>query len=245
MNSQLNPGRDEVTANSWSERSPENIRKIQAVAFDLDGLMFNTEDLYDETLQVLMSRRGRTFSRELKLQMMGLPGVEAAQVLIQACELRDQPQDLLAEAHQHLAGLLPGRLQPMPGLLELLEIIDEAGLPKSIATSSSPVFAQTALTISGLKDRFEFVLTTEDVARGKPNPDIYLESAKRHGVVPSSMLVLEDSLIGSRAAAAAGTIAVAVPGHHSEHQVFDHVAYRFDSLAAPMLQSMLRQGCTN
>ena len=218
-------------------------RAIQAVAFDLDGLMFNTEDLYDEVLDEMLQARGHRFTRELKLSVMGLPSLKAANGIIQWCGLSDDPAELIDEAHHLLAEILPCRLQPMPGLLDLLEIIETAGLPKSVATSSSPVFAERALTTAGLRQRFEFVLTAEDVKQGKPYPDIYLESARRHGVLPAHMLVLEDSLIGSRAGAAAGAITVAIPTHHSVEQVYESVDFRFESLAHPQLQSMLKRRC--
>ena len=214
-------------------------RTIAAVAFDLDGLMFNTEDIYDDVLDEMLTRRGHSFTRELKIRMMGLPGPLAAQVLIEAHALDESPDQLLEEAHQLLAEALPGRLRPMPGLLELLNEIESAGLPKSVATSSSPVFAEAALAIGEITERFDFVLTAEDVENGKPHPDIYIESAHRHGVEPASLLVLEDSVTGSRAAAAAGTIAVAVPGHHSADQDFGHVDYRIESLADDGLRRMI------
>ena len=217
------------------------IRPIDAVAFDLDGLMFNTEDIYDEVLDAILQKRGCQFSRQLKLQMMGLPGVQAVGVMIDACNLDDEPQALLDEAHELMAELMPGRIQPMPGLLPLLDLIEQVELPKSIATSSSPKFARTALSITGLLDRFKFVLTAENVAEGKPSPDIYLESARRHGVEPARMLILEDSLVGSRAAAASGGISIAVPGHHSVEQDFSHVDFQFGSLAEPRLQQMIQQ----
>lgn len=203
--------------------------------------MFNTEDLYDEVIDETLKKRGHRFSSELKLQMMGLPGVKAVGVMIDACSLDDSPQALLDEAHEMMAELLPGRLRPMPGLLELLDLIERVKLPKSIATSSSPKFAQTALSIAGLTDRFEFVLTADDVKDGKPSPDIYIESARRHSVEPAKMLILEDSLVGSRAAAASGGISIAVPGHHSVNQDFSHVDFIFSSLAAPELQQMIQQ----
>jgi len=219
----------------------DSSRSIAAVAFDLDGLMFNTEDLYDEVIDAVLQDRGHRFSRDLKLRMMGLPGLKAVAVMIEEFGLKDTQSHLLDELHDRMKQLLPGRLLPMPGLLDLLCVIEEAGLPKSIATSSSPEFAASAMAISGLTDRFRFVLTSQDVTNGKPFPDIYLESAQRHGVPAGSLLVLEDSLIGSRAAAASGAISVAVPGHHSIDQDFAHVDYRFDSLEAEPLQQMLRK----
>ncbi len=212
---------------------------ILAVAFDLDGLMFNTEDLYDEVIGSLLADRGHAFTPELKRSMMGLPGLRAIAVMCEACDLREPHPLLLDAIHEGMTELLPGRLGKMPGLSDLLQQLDQRRLPRSIATSSSRSFARRCLELSGLAAQFEFVLTAEDVARGKPFPDIYLESADRHGVAPKSMLVLEDSWTGSRAAAAAGARTVAVPGHHSQGQDFSHADLVIDSLASPILSDMI------
>ena len=227
--------------NPTSPDDSSGVRKIEAIAFDLDGLMFNTEDLYDEVIDGMLRERGHQFSNELKMKMMGLPGVEAVQIMIDDLSLSEQPVQLLHEIHQRMQQTMPDRIQPMPGLLTLLDEIESAQLPKSIATSSSPEFAATALRICDLSQRFRFVLTTENVKRGKPFPDIYIESAARHGVAVENLLVLEDSLIGSRAAAASGAVAIAVPGHHSADQDFSHVDFRVERLDVPLLLNAVRQ----
>lgn len=212
---------------------------IEAVAFDLDGLMFNTEDLYDLVLEALLAQRGHAFSLELKLRMMGLPGLQAIDVMREEKDLSESPQQLLDEVYRRMLELLPQRLATLPGLESLLDLLEQLEIPRSIATSSTPAFARACLDQSGLGDHFRFVLTTEDVERGKPYPDIYLESARRHAVAAERMLVLEDSLTGSRAAVAAGTWTVAVPGRHSRDVPFDHVNLVVDSLESSRLRSLL------
>lgn len=228
-----------MTANNSENPRKRAEQPIKAVAFDLDGLMVNTEDLYDEVLDALLKPHGHRFTRELKLQVMGLPSTEAATAIIQSCDLPWEANSFMHEVHERLADLLPERLEPLPGLLELLQRVEDAGLPKSVATSSSPTFAHRALSTIDLASRFEFVLTAEDVERGKPHPDIYLETARRHGIDATHLLVLEDSLIGSRAGVAAGAITVAIPGHHSCEQDFSHVDYRFNRLDRPELLEMV------
>ena len=108
----------------------------QAVVFDLDGLMFNTEDLYDDVGEILLQRRGFHFSPELKRKMMGLPGPKSLQVMVDHHGLSDTPDRLQAESDEIFAGLLPQHVAPMPGLIELLDALEAAGIPKGIATSS-------------------------------------------------------------------------------------------------------------
>lgn len=200
-----------------------NQPQIAAVAFDMDGLMFNTEDLYDQVGQLLLERRGKQFSRELKLEIMGLPGPVAFQVLKDRCQLADSIERLQQESDQIFSTLLPTEIRTMPGLETVLQRLETLDIPKIVATSSHRQFATQVLGSFDLQPRFEFVLTSEDVVNGKPNPEIYLTAADRLGVEPGSLLVLEDSKIGSTAAASAGAFTIAIPTEHSVNADFSHV----------------------
>ncbi len=217
-----------------------NTTKIQAVAFDMDGLMFNTEDLYDEVGQILLQRRGQDFSRELKLEMMGLPGPIAFEIMRTRCNLSDTVPELQTECDAIFLDLLPGRIETMPGLEELLQALEEINIPKCVATSSHRQFAKRALGFFDLEPRFEFILTADDVARGKPHPDIYLEAASRMGVPSAAMLVLEDSYTGSRAAAASGAFTIAIPTPHSLEMDFSHVNGMAKRLDDPVIMQRLQ-----
>lgn len=216
-------------------------RNITAVVFDMDGLMFNTEDLYDQVGQQLLERRGLSFTLELKLQMMGLPGGRAFEVMIQQCGLTDSVQQLQEESDRIFVDLLPNQIAKMPGLDSLLQHLEDNRIPKAVATSSHQQFADTALGVFELGPRFKFVLTAEDVIHGKPHPDIYLLAAARLGIPPAEMLVLEDSLTGSRAAVAAGAYTVAVPSSHTRHLSFEHADIVISSLDSPVLREILKR----
>jgi len=216
-----------------SSSSMHNIR-IKAVAFDMDGLMFNTEDLYDEVGEILLGRRGQSFDHDLKMAMMGLPGTEAFEIMRMRCGLSDSVVELQSECDEIFSDMLPARIQTMPGLEVLLDLLERKNIPKCVATSSHRQFADRALGAFDLEPRFEFVLTAEDVTKGKPDPEVYLAAASRLNVQPASMLVLEDSFTGSSAAAAAGAYTIAVPTKHSLEMDFshvDHVAKRLDDEA--------------
>ena len=196
---------------------------IQAVVFDMDGLMFNTEDLYDQVGEEILNKRGHQFSNELKLAMMGLPGEQAFQVMIDWCKLDDSVQQLQIETKNRFQKLLPQSIETMPGLLELLTRLEAHNIPKAIATSSHQQFAHVALQQFDLEARFQFVLTAESVSRGKPHPEVYQLAAKKLGIPPNAMLVLEDSHTGSTAAARANACVIAVPTSHSLTCDFSHV----------------------
>lgn len=212
---------------------------IRGVAFDMDGLMVNTEEMYTEVGEILLSRRGRSFSLELKAAMMGLPGPQAFNVMIDREGLSDTHTTLALESDEIFVDLLPSRLQTLPGLEELLARLDSLQLPRCIATSSPHHFVRSVLEIVDLKDRFDFVVTAEDVRHGKPAADIYLESARRMDILPQQMLVLEDSHYGTRAGLAAGACTVAVPGVHSREHDFSGVAMCADGLMDPRIAKLL------
>ncbi len=213
--------------------------EIRAVVFDMDGLIFNTEQIYSLAGTELMRRRGLDFPDGLKNAMMGLPPRAAFEQMIRWHTLGESWEQLSAESDEVFLGLLPGRLAPMPGVIELLDALEAAGLPKAIATSSRRRLTEACLRPFDLARRFCFVLTSEDVVRGKPDPEIYQTAARRLGVAPRQTAVLEDSENGCRAAAAAGAVAIAVPGPHSRTHDFGPATLVVESLADPRLYAAL------
>ncbi len=198
---------------------------LRAVVFDLDGLMVNTEELHDEVGEILLQRRGCHFSQQLKREIMGRPARVSLQIMIdrhrpgprRSSNCRPKTDELFAE-------LLPVRLRPLPGLEELLTALESAAIPKAIATSSGRLYTATVLSQVGFERRFQFVLTAEDVRRGKAGTGGVFDCGRQFGVPPAALMVLEDSENGCRAGVAAGAYTVAVPGPHSQHHDFDGVA---------------------
>jgi HAD superfamily hydrolase (TIGR01509 family) len=213
--------------------------KPKAVVFDLDGLMVNTEDLYQDVGGEMLRRRGKLFDAELLDAMMGRPADVALKIMIDWHALDATIEELASETDELFENLLDERLAVMPGLLPLLARLEAARLPKAIATSSGPDFVSRVLSKFDLARRFQFILTCDDIAQGKPHPEIYLLAARRFGLQPSELLVLEDSQNGCRAAIAAGTVAVAVPGGHSHRHDFSGAALVAESLADARLWALL------
>jgi HAD superfamily hydrolase (TIGR01509 family) len=212
---------------------------IQAAVFDLDGLLVNTEELYQHVGSELLRRRGKTFGTDLLDAMMGRPPAVSLAIMIEWHGLPDTVETLAAETGAIFAGLADERLEPMPGAMDLVDALAGRGLPRAVATSSGPAFAHDVLGRVGLLDRFAFVLTSADVVNGKPDPEIYLAAAARLGVDPAAMIVFEDSHNGCRAAVAAGAVVVAVPGGHSRRHDFTGARLIADSLADPRIAGLL------
>jgi HAD superfamily hydrolase (TIGR01509 family) len=212
---------------------------MRAVTFDMDGLMFNTEDVYTLAGTELLARRGCLFTPELKDAMMGLPPRASFEVAIDWCHLQEPWELLAAESNEIFLGLLGKNLATMPGLLQLLTSLEDAGIPKAIATSSGRRLTDACLAPFQLAARFSFILTSEDITHGKPDPEVYLLAAQRFGLPPAEMLVLEDSHFGCRAAVASGAFTVAVPGEHSCRQDFSAANLVIASLADHRLYDVL------
>lgn len=204
---------------------------LRAVVFDLDGLMFNTEDLYQETGRTILARRGCEFEPALIDQMMGRPSLKALEIMIEWQGLSDTLEALAAESTEVLFGLLGTRLRPMPGLLDLLAFLEKENIPKAIATGSGRQFLDSVLAQTQLTDRFVFTIAGDEIEHGKPAPDIYLLAAEKHGVPPQQVLVLEDSQLGCQAAVAADTYTIAVPSGHSHTHTFPGAKFVATSLA--------------
>ncbi|RUL87601.1 HAD family hydrolase [Tautonia sociabilis] len=189
--------------------------RIRAVAFDMDGLIFDTEALFHRVAVDLLAARGKQFTPEMMAAMIGRPAAVAGPALVRLAGLEESPEALLAEARERFDALIDTAVHPMPGLFTILGLLERRGIPRAVATSTRRQQALRLLGHHGLLAHFAFVLGGDEVSRGKPDPEIYRTAAGRLGVEPGAMLVLEDSPAGVSAARAAGAFVVAIPHDHS------------------------------
>ena len=206
-------------------------QNLRAVVFDLDGLIANTEDLYEKAGEAVLRRRGKSYDAVLREQMMGRPVADALQLMIDCHSLPDPLDDLMCECKDEMQRLLATSLAPMPGLYQLLDRLQSARMPVAVATSGPREYAHHVLERLNVKDRFRFILTADDIRRGKPDPEVYLLAATRFDLEPARMMALEDSGNGCRAAVAAGAFTVAVPNRHTLKHGFMGARLIADTLA--------------
>lgn len=186
-------------------------RRPKAVIFDLDGLLFDTEQLYQDAIMSAAVELGHDITPAIFRTMIGRPLAQTRVFLLEQYGSTFPVEELLTTWHRHFAAIVETRLAVKPGVVELLDALDALALPRGIATSSSHKTVQHHLGAHDLGDRFHHIVASGDYAAGKPAPDPYLLAAARLGIEPRFCLALEDSHNGVRSAAVAGMMTIMVP----------------------------------
>ncbi|CAN5814431.1 HAD family phosphatase [soil metagenome] len=182
-----------------------------AVIFDMDGLLFDTEALWQEGLLAAAAEAGHAIPAEVYDQSIGVRRSQCGPLFRAHFGEDFRFEDFHAEWRRHFWLVAENRPAMKPGVPELLDLLDQLQLPRAIATSSSRPTVERHLTAHGLTERFDAIICRGDYEHGKPAPDPFLKAAERLGVAPRLCLALEDSHIGVRSAAAAGMMTVMVP----------------------------------
>lgn len=186
-------------------------RAPHALVFDMDGLLCDTEVVYRDAMMATALEHGHQMPLSLFKSMIGLPGPSSDQKVLDHFGADFPITKFNNRVMEHVDAACLAGIALKAGVLELLDHLDEIGLPRAIATSSSHRAVEAHLGPSGIIPRFHAVVARGDYARGKPNPDPFLTAAARLGIEPQLCLALEDSHNGVRAAAAAGMMTVMVP----------------------------------
>jgi HAD superfamily hydrolase (TIGR01509 family) len=187
-------------------------QRLAAAIFDMDGLMLDTERIYQRIWQTAGRELGYELSAELMLATTGRTFLDGYRLVQEACG-----PDFPLSAFQALwpvrwhDDVAQNGIPQKPGLVELLDWVDEMGLVKAVATSTTRDEAHFTLRAGGVADRFTTVVTGDEIVHGKPAPDIYLLTAERLGIEPACCVAFEDSEAGVLAAAAAGMYTIMVP----------------------------------
>lgn len=212
----------------------------EAVAFDMDGLMFDTEAVYWKAADALLGRRGHKYTAELCAQIIGRPPEHCFRLFIERFNLPEDWRTLQRESEDLFIELLNDGYSTTPGLERLLDELERRAIPKCVCTSSAPRVVREVLKKDGIGERFDFVLTSEDVANGKPHPEIYATAAKRFGVEPSKALALEDAPAGCKSANAAGLVCGMLRAEHNRNADFSGAVCVVERLDAPEIFALLR-----
>jgi mannitol-1-/sugar-/sorbitol-6-/2-deoxyglucose-6-phosphatase len=185
--------------------------RFQAIIFDMDGLLVDSEVVWYQAESDLVAARGQVYTEEVREKIVGLRVDHFMDIIRVHYNFLDALDDLVTEVNDRMLKLIPKVVKPHTGALELLDYVVRNDIPRAIASNSSPIIIDATLKAQGWDDIFTVRCSGDDENKGKPAPDVYLTAARQLGVNPHDCLGLEDSLNGSKAVVAAGMTCFAVP----------------------------------
>jgi HAD superfamily hydrolase (TIGR01509 family) len=183
---------------------------IEAVVFDMDGVLIHSEEVWDEVREAYVRERGGRYDAEVQRAMMGMSSTEWSRYLHETAGVPDEPEAINEEIVRRMLEAYRRRLPLADGAVDAVRRL-AARYRLGLASSSNRPLIDAVLDVTGLGQYFAATVSSEEVARGKPAPDVYLEAARRLGVDPTRAAAVEDSHGGIRAAKAAGMRVIAIP----------------------------------
>jgi HAD superfamily hydrolase (TIGR01509 family) len=183
---------------------------IEAVVFDLDGVIVDSESVWDEVREGLARERGGRWHERAQADMMGMSSPEWSRYMHETIGLPEPPEEINDEVVRRMLQRYRADLPLLDGAVDAVRRLADA-LPLAVASSANRPLIDAVLDGAGLADAFRTTVSSEEVPRGKPAPDVYLEAVRRLGVAPERAAAIEDSSNGLRSASAAGLRVVALP----------------------------------
>jgi HAD superfamily hydrolase (TIGR01509 family) len=183
---------------------------IEAVVFDMDGVLIDSEPVWERVRRKFVADRGGHWPKDAQDRMMGMSTAEWSTYMSEDFGLRLSPPQVAELVIQAMAAEYETHLPLLPGALAAVRALS-AEWPLAVASSAPKSLIEAVLDAADLRPAFRAEVSSEEVERGKPAPDVYVEAAKRLGVSPTACAAIEDSSNGLRSAAAAGLTVIAVP----------------------------------
>jgi HAD superfamily hydrolase (TIGR01509 family) len=186
---------------------------IDAVVFDMDGVIVDSEQVWDDVRERLAKERGGRWHDRAQADMMGMSSPEWSAYMHDVIGLEESPEEINADVVRRMLERYRDELPLLDGATDAVRrLAGEFRL--AVASSSNRPLIDAVLATAGIADLFDVTVSSEEVAAGKPAPDVYLEAARRLGVEPAAAAAVEDSSNGIRAAHAAGMRVLAIPNEH-------------------------------
>jgi len=183
---------------------------IDAVVLDLDGVLIQSEEVWDEVREAYVRERGGRYDEDVQRALMGMSSTEWSRYLHEVAGVPDAPDEINAEVVRRMLAAYRSELPLIDGAAEAVRRL-AARFPLGLASSSNRALIDEVLEVAGLTLCFTATVSSEEVAHGKPAPDVYLEAARRLDVAPTACAAVEDSHGGIRSAKAAGMRVIAIP----------------------------------
>jgi HAD superfamily hydrolase (TIGR01509 family) len=205
---------------------------VEGVIFDMDGLMIDSERLYFQAEREIGRRFGREVREETLWKMMGRKPEESIEIFVEEVGIPMAPGEVLEMRDRLMRGLLQGDLVAMPGLDHIIGTFEKR-LKLAIATGAPREFVDIAVDKLKIREKFAVLQSSDEIERGKPDPEIYVTTCRKLGIAPAHCVVLEDSENGVAAGKGAGCYVIAVPSAYTEKQDFS----RADFIARDLFQA--------
>lgn len=212
--------------------------RFAAVVFDMDGVLVDSEPIHLDAMRELLRPYGIAYTDRENEAFFGFTDPEVFRVLRARYGLEPDEQALTRRRTVLLVELMRQRAAPMPGVPDVPRALHALGYRLAVASSSALDVIRATVDVLGLAAHFETLVSALEVGRGKPAPDIFIETARRLGLPAGACLVVEDSRNGLLAAKAAGMACAAIPCPATRHEDFAEADYRFDAL--PEMLPILR-----
>jgi HAD superfamily hydrolase (TIGR01509 family) len=210
---------------------------VAAVIFDLDGVLVDSGAHHRQAWARLLAEIGVTPPPGFWRRTIGRPSAEAVPLLIGEAVAPAEARRLANRKHAHYLALAGNGVPAVAGVVAFVESLRRDGVPLAVATSARRSDARGLLGSLGLLERFDAIVAAEDVARGKPDPEVYLLAASRLGARPGGCLVFEDALVGVQAARGAGMRVIGVATSYEPADLVaagaDRAITSFEDLAWP------------
>lgn len=203
---------------------------IQAVVFDLDGVLMDSEWISFLVWREVAAANGGTLKSEHYPTMIGLTAEETGEYVMQISGARFDLTETVDFVWREVTARISAGIAPLPGSCEILDEMTRRGLPLAIASNSPTDYIHTALNGLRMAHYFKVIVGVDQVPNGKPAPDVYLRAAERLNVAPERCLALEDSLVGSQAALSANMRVLALPSKHDNRAKFGTCFGIYESL---------------
>ena len=213
---------------------------IDAVIFDLDGVLLQSEEVWDAVRERYVRERGGRYDDEVQRAMMGMSAPEWSAYLHEDAGVPDEPDAINHDVVERMLEEYRRELPLLPGAVEAVRRT-AAAFPLGLASSSNRAIFEEVLRLAGIEECFRGTVSSEEVAHGKPAPDVYLEAARRLEVPPERCAAVEDSHAGIRSAKAAGMRVVAIPNSsyppdEEALRLADAVVHSLDELTVEVLR---------
>ncbi len=214
---------------------------IKAVIFDMDGVIINSEPLWEKTERILLGRRDIEYNPTYRDKIVGLNQNDSASLLKDTFKLPESIQALIDERIGILTPIYEKELELIPGVFSLASELKETGFLLALASSSPYRVVDFVVDRFSLNELFQVVVSGDMIELGKPNPDIYLYAAKTLRVKPNECVAIEDSINGVKSAKSAGLFCIAIPDKRlikKDFQIADLLVESLNNINAKAIKSL-------